>query len=122
MNPHRRLVIAAAGIAIFAAVAAGIGSPGSAAQTSEQGRERGAARAELTALPCQVPGRQSLLSRHPGEQTLRLGPLKRHRPQRAAAIPEEKLGERPAAESAVFVVENDRAGHSPKRRLRRCDS
>ena len=36
MNLHRRLVIAATGIAIFAAVAAGIGSPGSAAQTSEQ--------------------------------------------------------------------------------------
>jgi hypothetical protein len=34
MNPHRRLIIATTGIAIFAAVAAGIGSPGSAAKTS----------------------------------------------------------------------------------------
>jgi catalase len=83
----------------------------SARQQSKQGRESRTGGMEPTFRVEQMPGRRPLGGRHYIQDPISLGRGEGDRPERSSAIPGENLGETPAAEAAVGVVENGGQGH-----------
>jgi catalase len=83
----------------------------SARQQSKQGRESRAGGMEPAFRVEQVPGGHPLGGWHPAQDPVALGGGDGDRPERPGAIPGEDLGEAPAAEATVLVVENGGRGH-----------
>jgi hypothetical protein len=58
-----------------------------------------------------MPGSESLVLAHVGEEPVSLLALDRDCPKLTAPIPSENLVERPSAKTAVLVIENDVTFH-----------
>ena len=67
---------------------------------------------QIYAVPVdEMPRRELVLTRHPGEQAIGLGRAEGNRPDLPAPVPGEHLPEAPAAEAAVRVVDQGHGCH-----------